>query len=62
MDRRDGKHMRAVAIENLSRGKNRGLGLNNVVEVVGVDWADGDTFEMVDGKLEKRTNTNEETI
>ncbi len=62
MDQRDGKHMRAVAIENLSRGKNRGLGLNNVVEVVGVDWADGDTFEMVDGKLEKRTNTNEETI
>jgi hypothetical protein len=62
MDRRDGKHMRAVAIENLSRGKNRGLGLNNVVEVVGVDWADGDTFEMVDGKLEKRTNKNEETI
>ncbi len=39
-----------------------GLGLNNVVEVVGVDWADGDTFEMVDGKLEKRTNKNEETI
>ena len=56
MDQRDGKHFRTVAIKNLDKGVNRGLNLNNVVEAIGVDWQDGDTFEMVDGKLEKRTN------
>ena len=55
MDQRDGKYLRTVAIKNLDKGANRGLNLNNVVEAVGVDWVDGDTFEMVDGKLTKRT-------
>jgi hypothetical protein len=54
MDQRDGKYLRAVAIKNLDKGVNRGLNLNNVVEAIGVDWVDGDTFEMVDGKLVKR--------
>ena len=54
MDQRDGKYLRAVAVKNLDKGANRGLNLNNVVEAVGVDWVDGDTFEMVDGKLVKR--------
>ena len=54
MDQRDGKYLRAVAIKNLDKGANRGLNLNNVVEAIGVDWVDGDTFEMVDGKLVKR--------
>jgi hypothetical protein len=54
MDQRDGKYLRAVAIKNLDKGANRGLNLNNVVEAIGVDWVDGDTFEMVDGKLTKR--------
>jgi hypothetical protein len=56
MDQRDGKYLRTVAIKNLENGKNRGLNLNNVVEAIGVDWVDGDTFEMIDGKLEKREN------
>lgn len=55
MDQRDGKYLRTVAIKNLDKGVNRGLNLNNVVEAIGVDWQDGDTFEMIDGKLEKRT-------
>jgi hypothetical protein len=54
MDQRDGKYLRAVAVKNLDKGANRGLNLNNVVVAVGVDWVDGDTFEMVDGKLVKR--------
>jgi hypothetical protein len=54
MDQRDGKYLRTVAIKNLENGKNRGLNLNNVVEAIGVDWVDGDTFKMIDGKLEKR--------
>jgi len=62
MDQRDGKYLRTVAIKNLANGNNRGLNLNNVVEAVGVDWADGDTFEMIDGKLEKRTKPNGEKI
>ncbi len=56
MDQRDGKYLRTVAIKNLENGKNRGLNLNNVVEAIGVDWVDGDTFEMIDGKLKKREN------
>ena len=54
MDQRDGKYLRTVAIKNLDKGANRGLNLNNVVEAIGVDWVDGDTFEMIDGKLMKR--------
>lgn len=54
MDQRDGKYLRTVAIKNLDKGVNRGLNLNNVVEAIGVDWQDGDTFQMIDGKLEKR--------
>ena len=54
MDQRDGKHFRTVAIKNLANGKNRGLNLNNVVEAIGVDWQDGDTFEMVNGELRKK--------
>jgi len=53
MDQRDGKHFRAVAVKNLANGKNRGLNLNNVVEAIGVDWLDGDKFELVDGELRK---------
>lgn len=55
MDQRDGKSFRTVAIKNLAIGKNRGLNLNNVVEAIGVDWQDGDTFEMVDGELRKNS-------
>lgn len=54
MDLRDGKYLRTVAIKNLDKGVNRGLNLNNVVEAIGVDWQNGDTFTMIDGKLEKR--------
>lgn len=54
MDQRDGRHFRSVAIKNLANGKNRGLNLNNVVEAIGVDWQDGDVFEMVDGELRKK--------
>ena len=30
-----------------------GLNLNNVVEAIGVDWQDGDTFTMTDEGLRK---------
>jgi hypothetical protein len=53
MDQRDGKNFRTVAIQNLANGKNRGLNLNNVVEAIGVDWQDGDTFTMTENGLEK---------
>jgi len=53
MDQRDGKHFRTVAIKNLANGKNRGLNLNNVVEAIGVDWQDGDTFVMTEEGLKK---------
>jgi len=53
MDQRDGKNFRTVAIQNLANGKNRGLNLNNVVEAIGVDWQNGDTFTMTDNGLEK---------
>jgi hypothetical protein len=53
MDQRDGKNFRTVAIKNLANGKNRGLNLNNVVEAIGVDWQNGDTFTMTDNGLEK---------
>jgi hypothetical protein len=53
MDQRDGKHFRTVAIKNLANGKNRGLNLNNVVEAIGVDWQDGDTFVMTEDGLKK---------
>ena len=53
MDQRDGKHFRSVAIKNLANGKNRGLNLNNVVEAVGVDWQEGDTFTMTEDGLKK---------
>ena len=52
-DQRDGKHLRNVAVENLRNGKNRGVGLNHLTETIGVDWADGDTFDVVDGKVVK---------
>lgn len=56
MDQRDGKHFRTVAVKNLEIGKNRGLNLNNVVEAVGVDWQDGDTFIMTEDGLKKNDN------
>jgi hypothetical protein len=56
MDQRDGKNFRTVAIKNLANGKNRGLNLNNVVEAIGVDWQDGDTFTMTENGLEKDKN------
>ena len=56
MDQRDGKHFRAVALKNLENGKNRGLNLNNVVEAIGVDWQDGDTFTMTKNGLKKNDN------
>jgi hypothetical protein len=45
--------LRTVAVENLKRGRNRGIGLNNLVETIGLDWNDGDTFNVVDGKVTK---------
>jgi hypothetical protein len=45
-DQRDGKYFRSVAVKNLEKGLNRGLNLNNIVEAVGVDWQEGDTFSM----------------
>jgi hypothetical protein len=45
--------LRTVAIENLKRGRNRGIGLNNLVETIGLDWNDGDTFDVMDGKVTK---------
>lgn len=56
MDQRDGKHFRNVAIKNLAVGKNRGLNLNNVVEAIGVNWQDGDTFTMTEDGLKKNDN------
>jgi len=56
MDQRDGKYLRTVAIKNLENGKNRGLNLNNVVEAIGVDWVDGDTFTMTEDGLKKNDN------
>lgn len=53
MDQREGLALRAVAVENLKRGKNRGINLNNLVENIGLDWQDGDTFSVVDGKVKK---------
>ena len=56
MDQRDGKYLRTVAIKNLENGVNRGLNLNNVVEAIGVDWQDGDTFTMTEEGLKKNDN------
>jgi len=56
MDQRDGKYLRTVAIKNLEKGVNRGLNLNNVVEAIGVDWQDGDTFRMTEDGLKKNDN------
>ena len=56
MDQRDGKYLRTVAIKNLEKGVNRGLNLNNVVEAIGVDWQDGDTFTMTKEGLKKNDN------
>ena len=56
MDQRDGKYLRTVAIKNLENGVNRGLNLNNVVEAIGVDWQDGDTFTMTEDGLKKNDN------
>lgn len=52
-DQRDGKYLRNVAVENLKNGKNRGVGLNHLVENIGVDWEEGDTFDVIDGKAVK---------
>lgn len=52
-DQRDGKHLRSVAVENLKNGKNRGIGLNHLVENIGLDWEEGDTFTVIDGKAQK---------
>jgi hypothetical protein len=51
-DNRPGDVMRGVAVENLANGKNRGLGLNHLVEAVGVDWQEGDTFIMTPDGLQ----------
>lgn len=53
MDARPGDNFRSVAVEWLKRGYNRGINLNNLVEEIGVDWNEGDVFEMIDGKLVK---------
>ena len=53
MDKRDGTSFRSVALENLENGKNRGIGLNHLVEGIGVDWQDGDTFTMTEDGLKK---------
>jgi len=52
-DQRDGTVLRSIAIENLANGKNRGINLNHLTEAIGVDWEEGETFSMVDGKLVK---------
>lgn len=52
-DQREGKHLRSVAIENLANGKNRGISLNHLVETIGVDWQDGDTFTVTSEGLKK---------
>jgi len=57
MDEREGTTFRAVAIENLEKGNNRGLNLNNVVEAGLLDWKDGDKFKIVDGKAQKIEDT-----
>jgi hypothetical protein len=53
MDKRDGSTLRSVAVKNLENGKNRGIGLNHLVEAIGVDWEEGDTFSMTDDGLKK---------
>lgn len=53
MDKRDGSTLRSVAVKNLENGKNKGIGLNHLVEGIGVDWQDGDTFTMTDEGLKK---------
>jgi len=45
--------LRKVAVSNLKNGKNRGINLNNLAENIGFDWNDGDTFEVIDGKVVK---------
>ena len=52
-DQREGKHLRSVAIENLAEGKSRGIGLNHLTEMIGVDWQEGDRFVMTEEGLEK---------
>jgi hypothetical protein len=52
-DQRDGKHLRSVAVKYLKNGKSSGINLNHLVENIGVDWEEGDTFEIVDGKTKK---------
>lgn len=54
MDKMDGSVFRAVAIENLAKGKNRGINLNNLVESGLTNWEEGDTFDIIDGKAVKR--------
>lgn len=53
MDQREGKTLRKVAVSNLKNGKNRGINLNNLAENIGFDWNDGDTFEVINGKVVK---------
>ena len=53
MDQREGKTLRKVAVSNLKNGKNRGINLNNLAENIGFDWNDGDTFEVIEGKVVK---------
>jgi hypothetical protein len=54
MDQREGLTLRSVAVENLQRGLNRGIGLNHLAENIGFDWQEGDTFDVVDKKVVKR--------
>jgi hypothetical protein len=60
-DKRDGQHLRSVAVENLENGRNRGIGLNHLVEAVGVDWEEGDTFQMTEDGLKKNVTVSRET-
>jgi DNA (cytosine-5)-methyltransferase 1 len=54
MDQREGLTLRSVAVENLQRGLNRGIGLNHLAKNIGFDWQEGDTFDVVDKKVVKR--------
>lgn len=52
-DQRDGKHLRSIALENLAEGKSRGIGLNHLVETIGLDWQEGDRFEQTETGIRK---------
>jgi len=55
-DKADGSVFRQVAIDNLAKGKNRGINLNNLVESGLTDWQEGDTFDIINGKAVRKDN------